>query len=326
MPLQNLSVRVEPGQETRCDLIVRDLTALSRRLVRGLFDHGCVRVNGRPCSDLGVRVHAGDWVSVEFDPHNGFKPKKQVWDDRSFSLIHEDEHFVVVDKAAGVLTVPTDGGNENSLVERVSLYLSHSKRKKLAHVVHRLDREVSGLLVMAKHEAVADALIEQFKKRKPERVYAAITIGLLTQDVGTFRSHLATGKNLDRFSAPASDDTELAITHYELVRRLEDTSLLDVRLETGRRNQIRVHLAEAGHPVLGDPRYGRKESSHPRWTRKRLALHARSLALDHPVSGEPLTFESPLPRAFVEFLRRYPKDNPARPDGDAPNVAADSPG
>lgn len=306
MPLQKLSVRVEPGQETRCDLIVRDLTTLSRSRIRGLFDHGCVRVNGRECSELGTRVKPGDWVSVEFDPRQGYKPKKQVWDDRTFTLVHEDEHLLVIDKSANVLTVPTDKGDANTLVERVSLYLSHSKRKRPAHVVHRLDREVSGLLVMAKHEAVAEALIAQFKERKPERVYSAIVMGLVTPDRGTFRSHLATGKNLDRFSARPSADTQLAITHYEVARQLEDTSLLDVRLETGRRNQIRVHLAEVGHPVLGDSRYGRKTSGHPRWTRKRLALHARSLAFLHPATGEQLSFQSPLPRAFTEFLRRYP--------------------
>lgn len=303
MPIQTLTAKVEPQQAGRCDLVVQSLTTLSRSRVRGLFDHGCVHVNGRVCHAIGEPVAEGDLVVVQFDPQQHYKEKKQAWDDRTFALVFEDDHLVVVDKAAGVLTVPTDHGEKNTLVDRVSHYISHSRRKRLACVVHRLDREVSGLLVMAKNDAVGQRLIEQFKERKPQRVYAAIVAGVVEQDAGTIRSHLATRKNLDRISVAEAANTELAITHYNVTRRLGDATLLDVRLETGRRNQIRVHLAEQGHPVLGDPRYGGQASQHPRWIRKRMALHAQTLGFDHPVTGEPLLFESPLPVAMVKFLR-----------------------
>jgi len=303
MPIQTLSAKVEPEHAGRCDLVVQRLTTLSRSRVRGLFDHGCVHVNGGVCHATGEPVAEGDLVVVQFDPQRGYKEKKKAWDDRTFALVFEDDHLVVVDKAAGVLTVPTDHGEKNTLVERVSHYISHSRPKRLACLVHRLDREVSGLLVMAKNEAVAQRLIDQFKERKPQRVYAAIVAGVVEQDSGTIRSHLATRKNLDRMSVAEAANTELAITHYSVNRRLADTTLLDVRLETGRRNQIRVHLAEQGHPVLGDPRYGGDASQHPRWIRKRMALHALTLGFDHPVTGQPLLFESPLPVAMTKFLR-----------------------
>lgn len=303
MPIQTLSAKVEPQQSGRCDLVVQRLTSLSRSRIRGLFDKGCVSVNGRVCVEIGRPVNEGDLVSVEFDPHQGYKPKKKEWDDRTFSLVFEDEDLVVVDKAAGVLTVPTDHGEKNTLVERVSHYISYSRRKRLASLVHRLDREVSGLLVMAKSDAVAAKLIEQFKERKPQRSYVAIVAGLVQKDSDTIRTHLGTRKNLDRFSTHESPDTELAITHYRVTDRLADTTILDVELETGRRNQIRVHLAELGHPVLGDPRYGGDASEHPRWIRQRMALHARTLGFTHPVSGEPMVFESALPAAMVKFIR-----------------------
>ena len=212
--------------------------------------------------------------------------------------------MIVVDKSARSLTVPTDRNEKNTLVERVSVYLSHSRRKRQAWVIHRLDREVSGLLVFGKHKPIADRLIEQFKQRKPQRVYSAIVAGVMSSDDGTFNSHLATGKNLDRFVARPSQMTEAAITHYRVLRRMSDTTLVEATLETGRRNQIRVHFADAGYPVLGDPRYKTKQAMHPRWIRKRIALHAKSLGFVHPVSGEAMTFESPLPSALEKFLVR----------------------
>lgn len=189
-------------------------------------------------------------------------------------------------------------------MERVSVYLSHSRGTREAWIVHRLDREVSGLLVFGKDELIADTLIEQFKRRKPTRVYTAIVAGVMKDDEGTFRSHLATGKNLDRFVTRPSQETELAITHFRVLKRMPDTTLVEVTLETGKRNQIRVQFADAGHPVLGDPRYKKKDALHPHWIQKRIALHATSLGFEHPVSEKPLTFQLPLPSAFQKFVAR----------------------
>jgi 23S rRNA pseudouridine1911/1915/1917 synthase len=244
----------------------------------------------------------GDAIAICFDPAQRYKEKPRNWDDRTFRVVHEDSHLVVVDKSAGTLTVPTDNQEINSLIDRVSVYLSHSRGQREAFVVHRLDREVSGLLVFAKHEAVGKSLIEQFKQRKPTRVYMGIVAGEVAQDEGTWRSHLATGKNLDRYSSRPTDETELAITHYRVVRRMGDSTLVEVKLETGKRHQIRLHFADAGHPVLGDPRYKQNLASHPRWIRKRIALHASTLGFVHPISGEAMMFESPLPSAMQKFL------------------------
>ena len=254
------------------------------------------------CHTGATTVAVGDLVSIRFDRTQRYHEKKKRWDDRTFTVSFEDDHLIVVDKSAGTLTVPTNRDEINTLVDRVSIYLSHSRSKREAWLVHRLDRDVSGLVIFGKHEKAATQLISQFKERNPARVYVAIVAGVVSSDKGTFHSHLGTGKNLDRYVTRSSPKTELAITHYRVLRRMSDTTLVEVILETGRRNQIRVQFANAEHPVLGDPRYKTTLAMHPRWIRKRIALHAVSLGFEHPVSGEAMQIESPLPAAIEKFL------------------------
>ncbi|MBC8356740.1 MAG: RluA family pseudouridine synthase [Planctomycetes bacterium] len=302
MAMTTLSTTVDEGNTGRVDLVVRQLSDSSRSQVRGMVDHGCVSINGAPCKSVGTPVATGDVVSIRFNPTQRYHEKKKRWDDRTFTVSFEDDHLIVVDKSAGTLTVPTDRDEVNTLVERVSIYLSHSRSKRQACLVHRLDRDVSGLVVFGKNERIAAQLIEQFKQRKPQRVYTAIVAGVISSDEGTYHSHLATGKNLDRYVTRKSPETETAITHYRVVRRMADTTLVEATLETGKRNQIRVQFADAGHPVLGDPRYKTEQAAHVRWIRKRIALHAKSLGFEHPVSGEAMQFDSPLPSAIAKFL------------------------
>jgi len=302
MAMMTLSTTVDAENAGRVDLVVRQLSGSSRSQVRGMVDHGCVSINGAQCETVAAPVAAGDIVSIRFDPTRRYHEKKKRWDDRTFTVAFEDDHLIVVDKSAGTLTVPTDRNEDNTLVERVSVYLSHSRGKREAWLVHRLDREVSGLVVFGKQEQIAARLIEQFKQRKPQRVYTAIVAGVVASDEGTFHSHLATGKNLDRYVTRPSPETEVAITHYRVLKRMSDTTLVEATLETGKRNQIRVQFAGAGHPVLGDPRYKTEQAQHPRWIRKRIALHAMSLGFEHPVTGEAMLLESPLPAAIEKFL------------------------
>lgn len=297
------STRVTDPPATSVGRVVVELTGLSNSKVRGLFDHGCVMVNDEPCHQAGERVQPGDQVDVCYDPAQGYPEKKRVWEDPSFSIVFEDQYLIVVNKAANVLTVATDrGGERNTLVSRVSHYLKHTGRRREALVVHRLDRGVSGLLVFAKSQRVLSALQDQFKERKPDRRYIAIVAGILERAEGTYRSHLMTGKNLNQYSTRDESKGELAITHYRVQKQLADTAVVEVQLETGRRNQIRVHFADHGHPLLGDPRYGLSKSQHECWPDDRIALHAVSLGFVHPATGKPLRFESELPRSMKRFI------------------------
>ncbi len=302
MAMTTLTTKVDEESAGRVDVVVQRLCETSRSQVRGLVDYDCVTINGNACKSVATSVTPGDVVAVRYEPTQRYREKKKPWQDRTFDVIFEDDDLIVVDKTSGTLTVPTDHDERHTLVERVTNYLSHCRSPREACLVHRLDREVSGLLVFGKHQALADLLILQFKQRKPERLYAAIVNGLMPTDEGTFESHLGTGKNLTRFVASESRDTEHAITHYRVERRLGDTTLVEVRLETGKRNQIRVQFANAGFPVLGDPRYKQKIAAHPGWAHKRIALHAKSLGFVHPLTGEAMMFESPLPSTMAKFI------------------------
>ena len=302
MAITTKTAHVTNEQTCRADHIVQALTSLSHSKMRGLFDHGCVSVNGQPCLQAGLRVKPGDHVEVCYDPQQGYREKRKKWSDRSFSIVYEDQHIIVVNKSANVLTVATDHGERNTLIDRISYYLKHSGRQREAFAAHRLDRGVSGLLVFAKSPAILQILQDQFKQRKPERLYIAIVAGIIKSSSGTFRSYLKTGDNLDQFSTGDVSKGQLAITHYRVLQELRDTTVAEVQLETGRRNQIRVHFADHGHPVLGDSRYRPKEAMHDRWPTKRLALHAISLGLVHPVTGKRLLFESELPSSMKRFI------------------------
>ncbi len=292
------SITVSQETAGRVDRVVQQLTRASRSQVQGLFDHHCVRVDGALCEESFSRVVAGQRVEVSFDAQRRYRPKPKAPRDAAYDLRYEDEHLLVVDKAAFVLTVPTGQSEMNTLEDRLNRYVERRMHKGRVFVVHRLDRGVSGLLVFAKTRDAGLRLKSQFAAHKPDRRYVAVVAGHVKPAQGTIESHLATGANLDRYSVRHAREgqTQHAVTHYRTLHSSpRGVSVLEVRLETGRRNQIRVHLAEKGHPVLGDPRYRTDLAQHPLWRINRLALHAVSLAFDHPITGKRLSFTSELP-------------------------------
>jgi 23S rRNA pseudouridine1911/1915/1917 synthase len=322
-PPKNFTHTVSAPEVGRVDRVVQAMTGQTRSHIRRLIQHGLVRVNEEPVGHDFDRVAAGDVVSVSFDPHNVPREKAGPWKDPAFSVVFEDEHIIVVDKRAGVLTVPTGPAmpDAKTLEGRINDYLRRTGRGQVQRrefdekgvvVVHRLDQGTSGLLVFAKHAAAAALLKAQFAEHKPLRIYRAIVRGLVQINKGSFRTYLATGDDLTRYSTTDADRGELAITHYQVVRRYEalEATLVECRLETGRRNQIRVHFSEVGHPVLGDPRYQSRLAKHPKWRAKRIALHAATLGLDHPVTGKLMLFESPMPDAFTRFLNSAGQTGP----------------
>jgi 23S rRNA pseudouridine1911/1915/1917 synthase len=302
MPLTTKIAHVTPEQAGPVGQVVRTLTGLSHSRMRGLFDHGCVAVNGQPCDHPATPVEPGDRVDVRYDPAQGYREKKKAWTDPAFAIVYEEEDLIVVNKSAAALTVAVDNGAPTALADRITAYLRHASRQREALVVHRLDRGVSGLLVFAKSQRALLALQQQFKERKPERLYIAIVAGAVAPAAGTIQSHLVTADNLDQYSTHDPGEGQLAVTHYKVLKSLPDATAVEVRLETGRRNQIRVHFADRGHPVLGDRRYGRASAPHPLWSHRRLALHAATLGFTHPATNEPLRFTSALPHSMQRLM------------------------
>lgn len=302
MPFVETPLLITKETTGRLDQAVRQATGFSWSETRGLIDHGCVFCNGETCTDSGVMLQAGDQLIIRRDPTRKYREKPKTQLPSQFRLVFEDTHLLVVDKPPALLTVPTDHGEANTLLGAIETYLKH--RGQQACVVHRLDRGTSGLLVFGKTERIAEELQSQFRIRKTEREYVALVAGTGLAKSGTFRSHLGTSNNLNRYSVSPGEEGELAITHYRVEQVLSDTTLVRVNLETGRRNQIRVQFAEVGHPVLGEDRYRPKLAQHPDWIAKRLALHAARLGFVHPRTGESLVFESPLPQEIERFLKR----------------------
>jgi len=300
----SLKKKYDAAGPVRADVFVQKMCGNSRAIVRGMFDHRCVSINGEVCVNAGQMVGTGDEVVVVYEKERRYKEIPQARKSKIFDLVFEDEHLIVVDKKAGYLTVPTEAREKNTLVGALSGYLTRGgSRRKLVSIVHRLDRDTSGLLVFGKDERTAELIRQQFAARKPQREYVAIVAGSLTESTGTFRSNLYTDQFLNQRSTKDEDKGKLAITHYKVVEELQDATVVAVTLETGRRNQIRVHFAEKGHPVIGDVRYKTDLATHRHWRHKRLALHAALLGFDHPVTKRRLEFRSPRPVEFQEFIK-----------------------
>ena len=310
MPLEHKQHAVAADQAGRVDLILKSLTEKSRSQLRGMCMSGCVTINGHKTTEPSTEVKAGDVVSVTYDPQCRYREKwldkfqekgrKENFQCQTFKIIFEDDYLIVVDKQAGILTVPTERQETRTLVDEVSRYLGPQRR---ALVVHRLDRETSGLLVFAKQSEIAGALQDQLRLRAPEREYLALVAGRMEQESGTYESYLVTSKRLSQHSVTTPGQGEYAMTHFMVDQILFETTLVRVKLDTGRRNQIRVHLAEAGHPIVGDRRYRPNMTKHDDWPHTRLALHAHVLGFQHPVTGKDLRFVSPMPRSFQIFIR-----------------------
>lgn len=277
-------------------LVVRDAQTLldalavlypdsTKTTLRQLLQSGRVRVNGEVEKNARRDLDPGEIVEVGQKSAQPALPP-------GLTILHEDEDVIVVIKAHGLLTVATERERETTAQAYLNAYLKDKGGERI-HVVHRIDRETSGALVFAKNFAAREALKEKFAAHDVERVYIAVIEGEMDPPKGTIRSHLRERRDLRMESVEAHPDAKLAVTHYRTIESNGTYSMLEIRLETGRKNQIRTHLAEAGHPVVGDRMYG--STVNPLG---RLGLHAKVLGFDHPRTGQRLVFTVPVPKAF----------------------------
>jgi 23S rRNA pseudouridine1911/1915/1917 synthase len=290
---------------------------VSHAQARGLIDAGAVRAAATPPvrpGDYARRLKPGDRFEVAWDEGSRYHAKPVERPGRGYNVLHRDDALIVIEKGPEVLSVPTALRSEDSLLDRL---LENERERGIRNAqifpVHRLDRDTSGLLLFARTGPALGALKEQFADRSLERRYVAVVEGQVGQDKGRFESRVVEDpKSLKVRSTSRRGKGREAITEYEVAERLPNATVVNVRLRTGRKNQIRVHFAEAGHPVVGDHRYG-KPSTHIR----RTALHALRLAFIHPITNQRVSFESPLPEDISTLIRRLrtePKRTPDRPE------------
>jgi 23S rRNA pseudouridine1911/1915/1917 synthase len=216
---------------------------------------------------------------------------------QGITILHEDRDIIVIDKRENLLTMATPTERDRTAYAVLFDYVRRQDKRARVFIVHRIDRRTSGILVFARSEEAKRKLQEQFRAQTAERAYLAIVEGAVEPAQGTFQSYVMEDAHLR--ARPTTDRARgrLAITHYRVVGRGGRHSVLEVRLGTGRKGQIRLHLAEAGHPIVGDPEYG--STTNPL---KRLGLHAHRLTFTHPGTGRRVTFEAPVPAPFRRFL------------------------
>ena len=258
----------------------------SRNYVKGILKRGQITIDGVPCTDYARELLPGQQVCVRQEAPT---PKAEL----GFSIIHEDADILVIDKPAGMLAIATDGERENTAYHMVTDYMKAKVRPGRVFVVHRLDRETSGVMLFAKSERVKHALQDNWDDAVITRGYIAVVEGTVVQPGGIIKSWLKQTKTLLVYSSKREGDGKLAITNYKTVKTANKYSLLDITLETGRKNQIRVHMKDLGHPVAGDKKYG--AATDPLG---RLGLHASVLSIKHPTSGEEVRFEAKMPGGF----------------------------
>ncbi len=270
-------------------------TAGSRAAAQRLIAAGLVEIDGERRAKRHV-VAAGERVRVAPEPE---APAPDI-PDAPFEVAYEDDHLLVVDKPAGVVVHPARGHAAGTLAQALAGRAGGGEDPGRAGIVHRLDRDTSGLLVVARTEAAHAALKEQLRRREITREYLALVEGRPAARAGTIDAPLGRDRRVRTRISTDTDDPRAAVTHFEVERPLPGFTLLRVRLETGRTHQIRAHLLAIGHPVAGDPEYGRAGLLGLR----RQFLHAERLAFRHPVTGEAVDVSSPLPGDLSKALAR----------------------
>jgi 23S rRNA pseudouridine1911/1915/1917 synthase len=286
--------------------------APSRAAAQRLIEKGAVRVNDR-ARPKNHRLEAGEQVTVE---PAGLESAASEPAAPAFGVVYEDEDLLVVDKPAGLVTHPAPGHHGPTLAEALSGRAAGGADPQRAGIVHRLDRDTSGLLVVARSEAAYEALQRQMKAREVRREYLALVSGQPDAESASIEAPIGRDRARRTLVSTRSDRARRAVTHFEVLERLPRTALLDVRLETGRTHQIRAHLAAIGHPVCGDRQYGGGQCGR-RLGLERQFLHAARLMFKHPSTRELVLCESKPPvelRRVLDAARREPVSG--GPDGD----------
>ena len=260
----------------------------SRTTLRQMLQSGRIRVNGEIENNARRLLASGDVVDVGKKEAVRHLP-------RQLAVLHEDEYLIVVIKEHGLLSVSAPGEKEETAQAYLNAYLRTRDGRDRIHVVHRLDRDTSGVMLFAKDFETRQMLKETFAEHDIDRVYVALIEGVMPERRGTIRSNLDEDSTYTVRSVP-SPRGKPAVTHYETMKAGSRYAMMKVTLETGRKNQIRVHFSESGHPVVGDEKYG--ATTNPIG---RLALHAHLLGFRHPHTGKMLTFTAPIPDAFVKL-------------------------
>lgn len=272
--------------------LLAKMGGMSRNSIKSLLAHRQVMVNDKITTQFNLPLQPNDLVIVNSSRGNVELSHPKL------KIIFEDQYLIVVEKKEGLLTVSTGNSDETTAFSILKNYVKKSSPQNRIYVVHRLDRETSGVILFAKTKEIQLALQENWHRVVTRRVYVALVEGNVEKEKDTIITWLTEHeKSLKIHSSSTDNGGQQAITHYRKIKSNDKFSLLEIELETGRKNQIRVHMQGIGHPIVGDKKYGSTVSPIAR-----LGLHARILAFIHPMSLENVSFETPVPRNFLNVF------------------------
>ncbi|MDE7410825.1 MAG: RluA family pseudouridine synthase [Paramuribaculum sp.] len=276
------------------EFLIKSLPDVKRTVIKQMLAHNQVAVNGVPCRQFDAELHAGDEVKVNFTRE--FK----LFYHRRLKLVYEDDDIIVVNKGYGLLSMGNDKVSEGTAYSILKDYLKWQNPANKIFIVHRLDRDTSGLMLFAKSIEAKERLQHNWNNMVLNRKYLAVVEGADTDDAGVVKSYLVENSKYEVYSTPdKGTDGKLAVTRYATVKRGRNYALLEVELDTGRKNQIRVHMKDLGHPIAGDRKYGASASPI-----HRLALHAQTLRFVHPITRQEMNFTTPVPSSFLRLVSR----------------------
>jgi len=259
--------------------------------LKELLKYDQVMVNGSVTRQFDTPLNPSDEVKINFS-----RPFVTFYN-RRLQLVYEDDDIIVVNKGYGLLSVGTDKIKEGTAYSILREYLKHKDPRNKLFIVHRLDQHTSGLMVFAKSEEVKNAMQHNWNNIVRKRQYVCVVEGKLVPVEGVVRSYLAENSQHMVYSTDNPEEGKEAMTHYRAIKSANGYTLVEVELETGRKNQIRVHMHDLGHSIAGDRRYGARTSPI-----HRLALHARTLVFIHPVTRKLMDFSTPIPAAFEKMV------------------------
>lgn len=307
MKLYRFTINLEDIGKRLDRYLAENLPDYSRNYIQNLIKEGRVTINEKPAK-ANYRIKQGDLIAVEIPPA---RELELIPENIDIDIIYQDKDIAIINKPQGMVVHPAAGNYSGTLVNALLYHcdsLSGINGKIRPGIVHRLDKDTSGLLVIAKNDFAHNYLSHQLQERKITRIYHAIAEGVIGDDEGTIRAPI--GRSLrDRKKMAVVTGGRSSITHYRVLERFAQHTYLELTLETGRTHQIRVHLKYLGHPLVGDPVYGRRKQV---FNLRGQALHAYSLILTHPTTGERMSFIAPLPGYFenlLKTLRQREKNN-----------------
>ena len=272
------------------DFIMEKMHGISRNRAKALISNRVVLVNNAITTHPLAELKAGQVVQLDRSKH------KKSFRSNDIDIVYEDPYLLVVDKRPGLLSM-SNNTRQQTVQTVLNYYLEKGGGRNTSHLVHRLDRDTSGLMVYAKDVQTQQSLINGWQQLVTDRRYLALVEGELESPRGRVQSWLTEDKRFITHSSPVDNGGKFAVTHYNVLEASNGYSLVECELETGRKNQIRVHMADMGHPVVGDFKYGSEIDPM-----RRLGLHAYMLCFTHPVTGKHLCFETPVPVLFEKCL------------------------